>query len=134
MHDIRQRGYLVIHLERFDRICRRIQDERPRPRTHALRMRRGERLIRVEPRRLYAIWRDVTHTPTARLALIQVPEKAAKAVVQDANGLRWTPHLDRLRRTVVARAEEGVEAADVVHVQVREEQVIDRTHLARLQR
>src|SRR5262249_57728878 len=58
----------------------------------------------------------------------EIPEEAPEAVVQDVAGARRPPSVVG-SGPVESAAEEGVEAADVVHVQVREEQVVDQLDL-----
>ena len=70
------------------------------------------------------------HSPGRLLFADQVPEEALEAVLKNRPGLRRPPDVVLLGGAVERAAEERVEAADVVHVQVREEQVVDGLHLA----
>lgn len=55
----------------------------------------------------------------------QVPEEALETMVQDGRGLRWSPNVVFLGGPIEGAAEESVKPANVVHVQMREEQVVN---------
>ena len=62
---------------------------------------------------------------------MQVPEESLKAVLRDAGGFGRSPDAIGLRVAIESRPEERVEARYVIHVAVREEEVIDRQDVAK---
>jgi hypothetical protein len=71
---------------------------------------------------------QVVHPPGRLLFADQVPDETPEAVLNDLRGPGRPPEVVLIRGAVESTTEEGVKAADVVHVQVRETQVVDLLH------
>lgn len=61
---------------------------------------------------------------------VQIPDEALEAVLKDRGRSRRAPDLVRPVRAVEAAAKESVEAAHVVHVEVREAKVVEVQQIA----
>jgi hypothetical protein len=85
----------------------------------------GEGFCQLEPLALAAAGVQIVDVPGRLLAGHQVPQEAPEAVVQDFSRPGWAPEVVGPVDAAVHAAEEGVEAGDMVHVQVGEEQVIE---------
>ncbi len=90
----------------------------------------GECLRQIETVAADAAGVQVVDVSGGLLASHEVPQEALETVMQDAAGVRRTPDVIGPVGAAVHAAEEGVEARDMVHVQLGEEQVVDGLNLA----
>jgi hypothetical protein len=67
---------------------------------------------------------DVVDVPAGLVAGHEVPQEALETVLEDLGRVGWPPDVVGLIGAVVGATEEGVEAGDVVHVQVGETKVV----------
>lgn len=93
----------------------------------------GEGLVRLETEGLHVRVVNVMHEPLAPQLWRVIPPEPLKAVPEDA-GRAGRPPGVRGRGPVEGRAKEIVEAAHVIHVQVRQQQVVGGLHLRERQR
>ncbi|OPZ82960.1 MAG: hypothetical protein BWY76_02513 [bacterium ADurb.Bin429] len=75
----------------------------------------------------------VAHPPGNIRSAMQIPHESLETVVQNARALRRPPDDVRLALAVIGAAEEGIKPADVVHVQVRKEEMVNPLNLGKRQ-
>src|SRR5579885_1436599 len=123
----------MVHLERLNAVVRHLDDGCAQW-TRRERMRLGKRLIRQKARDLHPIWVDVVDIPGALQVVMQVPEKALKTVLPDLARARRSPDEGWSGRAVIVPPKQRVEPADMVHMKVGEQDVIDSLHFGNGQR
>ena len=72
-----------------------------------------------------ALGADVVAEPGGTPVADEIPDEAAKAMAFDLNGAGRSPDVVQAVGAVVVPAEECVEPCDMIHVEVRKQQVID---------
>jgi len=92
---------------------------------------RREGFPQVVPGHADAVAIGLVDTPTPLGAGVQVPQEPLEPVLQDRRRSRRAPDPVRLRRAVVDGAEVRVEPRHVIHVEVREAELIDGARLPR---
>jgi hypothetical protein len=95
-----------------------------------MRMGNRESFSQLKPARFHVLGMNVVNVPRTRLPAYEVPPETLTAVVHDAGGFGRSPDVVRLVGPVKGAAKERVESADVIHVEVRKEQVVDLLDLA----